>query len=108
MIIRNAASHAEFNPEKMGKAVLAAAGSLYAGLNAFEPGQHHAAHVHSGQDKLYFVLGGTGEVTIGEEHSLLAPGDLALAPAGVEHALGNPGPGRLVVLVILSPPPAKE
>jgi mannose-6-phosphate isomerase-like protein (cupin superfamily) len=30
---------------------------------------------------------------------------MALAAAGVEHALRNPGPGRMVVLVVFSPPP---
>ncbi|MCL4784998.1 MAG: cupin domain-containing protein, partial [Bryobacterales bacterium] len=32
-------------------------------------------------------------------------GDLALAPAGVEHSLRNDGPEKLVVLVIFAPPP---
>ncbi|MBI3473119.1 MAG: cupin domain-containing protein, partial [Candidatus Solibacter usitatus] len=67
MIVSKAAGRAAFNPEKMGKASLAAGEHLYAGLNCFEPGQEHRAHVHAGQDKLYFVLEGSGEVVVGEE-----------------------------------------
>ncbi len=62
-----------------------------AGLNAFEPGQVHEPHTHCDRDKLYFVLEGRG--------------DLALAPADVVHSLANPGPGRLVVMVLMAPPP---
>jgi mannose-6-phosphate isomerase-like protein (cupin superfamily) len=105
MIIRNVAAQAVFGPAKMGKVSLGSGSRLYAGLNCFEPGQEHHAHVHSDQDKLYVVMEGAGEVVVGEERSAVAAGDAALAPAGVSHSLKNPGPGRLVVLVVFSPPP---
>jgi mannose-6-phosphate isomerase-like protein (cupin superfamily) len=105
MIIRNAAFRAEFHPEKMGKASLASGESLFAGLNAFEPGQEHHLHTHEGQDKFYFVLEGEGDVTVGGEQARIQPGDFVLARSGVEHALRNPGPGRLLVLVAMAPPP---
>lgn len=107
MIIRDVKSRAVFGADKMGKVSLAAGTRLYAGLNAFEPGQTHSAHTHADQDKMYVVLEGRGEVTVGEETSEVGPGDLALAPAGVSHALRNPGPGRLIVFVVFSPPPSK-
>jgi quercetin dioxygenase-like cupin family protein len=105
MILRNPAGKAVFSEAKMGKVSLDAGDHLYAGLNCLEPGQQHAGHVHSDQDKLYVVLEGQGEVEVGPETSTVARGDLALAPAGVPHALRNPGPDRLVVLVVFSPPP---
>ncbi|MGH9658818.1 MAG: cupin domain-containing protein [Bryobacteraceae bacterium] len=105
MIVYNAASNARFQAEKMGKTTLAAGARLLAGLNCFEPGQQHQAHVHADQDKLYFVLEGAGEASVGAERSAVGPGDLVLAPAGVSHSLRNPGPGRLVVLVVFAPPP---
>jgi mannose-6-phosphate isomerase-like protein (cupin superfamily) len=107
MIIRNAASHAVFRPEKMGKADLAVSEQVFAGLNSFEPGQEHKLHTHQGQDKLYFVLEGEGDVTVGVERSRIHPGDLVLAKSGEEHSLANPGPGRLVVMVVMAPPPRK-
>ena len=108
MIVRDVPSKAVFRPEKMGKADLATTEHLFAGLNSFEPGQQHALHTHEGQDKLYYVLEGTGEVTVGETRSTIGAGDLVLAKSGEKHALKNPGPNRLVVLVVMAPPPKKN
>ena len=107
MIIHQATSKAAFHPAKMGKADLAATEHLFAGLNAFEPGQEHALHVHEGQDKFYLVLEGEGEVTVGSESSRIHAGDFVLAGSGESHSLKNPGPGRLIVLVVMAPPPKK-
>jgi mannose-6-phosphate isomerase-like protein (cupin superfamily) len=108
MIIHNAAAQAEFRPDKMGKSDLVLSVSLFAGLNAFEPGQQHQLHTHAGQDKLYFVLEGEGDVTVGSQQARIRRGDLVLAPAGEAHSLTNPGPGRLVVMVVMAPPPSKK
>ncbi len=105
MFVSNAAGRATFSPEKMTKGTLAQGESLFAGLNCFEAGQEHTLHAHPGQDKLYFILQGSALVTIGEESRLLSSGDAAMAPSGVQHAIRNPGPGRLVVMAILAPPP---
>lgn len=105
MILHNIASRAEFDAGKMGKRSLAGGQYLYAGLNAFEAGQEHKAHTHPDQDKLYLVLSGTGEATVGEETATVSAGDLVLAPAGVLHSMRNPGPERLTVMVVFGPPP---
>lgn len=105
MLVRNIVSHAAFRPEKMGKAELCRAGLVYAGLNCFLPGQEHQAHAHAGQDKLYYVLEGTGEATVADARYDVAAGDLVLAPEGVLHSMKNTGTANLVVLVILAPPP---
>lgn len=78
---------------------------LFAGLNSFETGQQHAPHLHEGQDKLYVVLEGSGEVQVGDKTELLGVGDIALAPSGVMHAISNHGPERLVVMTVMAPPP---
>jgi quercetin dioxygenase-like cupin family protein len=106
MIVPNAAGLASFGEQKMGKASLGAGEHLYVGLNGFEAGQEHAAHTHADQDKLYVVLEGRAEATVGGEKSTVGPGAVILARAGVVHSMRNPGPGRLVVLVVFSPPPA--
>ena len=108
MFIDNAAALALFHPEKMGKTDLVRGEHLFAGLNCFEPGQSHAPHSHPGQDKLYVVLEGSGVVQIGAETRTLSPGGAAFAPDGVEHAIHNPGPARLVVMAILGPPPSRK
>jgi quercetin dioxygenase-like cupin family protein len=107
MIVRNAAGSAQFNASKMGKTDLVKGAQLFAGLNCFEPGQEHAMHSHAGQDKLYVVLEGHGVVTIGEQTETITVGDIAFAADGVPHSMRNSGPGRLVVMAVLAPPPSK-
>jgi quercetin dioxygenase-like cupin family protein len=105
MFMKQIASLARFAPDRMGKSKIVEGSYLFAGLNSFEPGQEHAPHAHEGQDKLYFVLQGSGVVQVGEQSETLSAGDAAFAPSGVVHSIRNPGPERLVVMAILAPPP---
>ena len=107
MLVRDVGSHAAFRPEKMGKAELCRAGLVYAGLNCFLPGQEHAAHAHAGQDKLYYVVEGSGEASVAEDTYAVSAGDLVLAPSGVMHSMKNTGTANLLVMVILTPPPPR-
>jgi quercetin dioxygenase-like cupin family protein len=107
MFLKAVSSMARFAPDKMGKSKVAEGSTLFVGLNSFEPGQQHAAHAHPGQDKLYFVLEGSGVVQIGDDTETLSSGDAAFAPSGVLHSIHNPGPERLIVMAILAPPPSK-
>ena len=108
MFLRNITNQAVFSPDKMGKSTLFQGSQLLAGLNAFEPGQQHAAHAHAGQDKLYYVLEGECAVQIGDNEETLSAGDAAFAPAGVIHAIRNTGAARLVVMAVLAPPPGAK
>jgi quercetin dioxygenase-like cupin family protein len=108
MIVKRVASLAEFSLDRMGKTTIAQGEALFAGLNSFEPGQEHAPHTHAEQDKLYVVLEGNGEIHIGAEAATVTAGDTAFAPAGVVHSIRNPGPGRLVVMAVLAPPPGPK
>ena len=107
MYFKDAAALASFSPEKMTKTTLAKGDHLFVGLNSFEPGQEHALHAHEGQDKLYVVLHGEGDVRIGDTSQRLGPGGAAFAPSGVVHSIRNEGSDRLVVMAILGPPPQK-
>jgi len=105
MILENPAGQAVFRHDKMGKADLARGEKLFCGLNTFEPGQRHEAHVHADQDKLYVVLEGVADVSVGGDKRRVAPGGVALAVAGERHGIENAGSERLIVLVVMSPPP---
>jgi quercetin dioxygenase-like cupin family protein len=107
MFVKNVPGLATFSPDKMTKGSIAQGDFLFAGLNCFEAGQEHALHAHAGQDKLYYVLEGSGVVQVGGETQLLSAGDAAFAPSGVLHSIHNPGPARLIVMAILAPPPRK-
>lgn len=95
-----------FSAEKMRKVGLVETDRLFCDAYCFEPGQEQAGHRHAVGDKLYYVLSGTGRIRVGGEEREVAAGDLACAPAGEEHGVLNPGPERLVVLVMMAPKPA--
>lgn len=99
------AEMARYQADKMAKVDIAASPRLLCGLNCFEPGQVHNAHAHSGADKLYYVLEGTGEFTLGTERRTLAAGDLLHVPEDVEHGVTNTGDGRLSVMIVIAPNP---
>lgn len=96
---------AQFRPDKMGKVDLASSERLMCGLNCFEPGQVHKPHAHSGTDKLYYVLEGRGEFSLGEATQRMEAGDLLHVPEGREHGVRNTGEARLVVLIVMAPNP---
>ena len=98
--------HAVFNPDKMGKATLFQSDRMMVGLNAFEPGQEHKLHAHTGMDKVYQVLSGTGVFLLEEREIAFEPGIMLVAPEGVPHGIRNTGSERLVVLAILAPAPS--
>ena len=99
--------HAAYSPLKMGKSTLFESSRLLVGLNAFEPGQEHALHAHTGQDKVYQVLEGEGLFLLEGRELPMKGGDLLVAPDGVAHGVRNSGNRRLLVLAILAPAPQK-
>ena len=101
----NVRPKAVYQPAKMGKATLFQGAAMMVGLNAFEPGQEHAPHAHAGVDKLYQVVEGSGDFSVGDSVKKVSAGGLVFAPAGVPHGVKNTGAGRLLVLVVMAPPP---
>jgi len=102
---QHAPARAAFAPEKMKKVNLVDTPSLFCDVYGFEPGQEQAGHRHAVGDKLYYVISGRGQIRVGAEERSVAPGDLVCAPAGDDHAVKNPGPDRLVLLVMMAPKP---
>ena len=91
--------------DKMKKTNLVDTPSLFCDVYGLEPGQQQAGHRHAVGDKLYYVLSGHGRIRVGEEERDVGPGDLVCAPAGEDHAVRNPGPERLALLVTMAPKP---
>ena len=81
--------HAEWRPDRMGKATIFESSRLLVGLNAFEPGQSHALHAHHGMDKVYHVLEGQGVFLLEGRELPMGAGDLLIAPEGVAHGVRN-------------------
>ena len=104
-IVVRPSDHANYTPNKMGKATIFESSRVLVGLNAFEPGQEHALHAHAGQDKIYQVLEGDGVFLLDGRELAMRAGDLLVAPEGIAHGVRNTGTGRLLVLAILAPAP---
>ena len=98
---------APYSPQKMGKSTIFESPRLLVGLNAFEPGQEHALHSHTGQDKVYHVLEGEGLFLLADGALTMSAGDLLVAPEGVSHGVRNTGRERLLVLAVLAPAPTR-
>jgi quercetin dioxygenase-like cupin family protein len=104
-VFRNVADALQFGADKMRKNSLFASERFFCDVYAFEPGQTQSGHRHAGSDKIYYVLAGTGEFRVDAEERRLGPGSVVFSPAGSEHAVSNPGPERLSLLVFMAPPP---
>ena len=96
---------AVWDSQKMGKATLYQSGRILVGLNAFEPGQEHRLHTHSGMDKVYHVLSGSGLFLLADREEPMEAGMMLIAPEGVPHGIRNTWEGRLLLLAVLAPSP---
>lgn len=100
------AAQKRFSPEKMQKVNLFETDRSILDIYCLEPGQAQKVHAHAGEDKYYYVLEGRALIQIGTEQREVGPGWAAVARAGVEHGVSNPGQEQLVLLVCMTPKPA--
>jgi mannose-6-phosphate isomerase-like protein (cupin superfamily) len=94
-----------FSLEKMQKVGLFETPRLFCDLYCLEAGQAQKAHSHGDADKVYLVLEGRAQVQIGPARLDLGPQEAVIAPAGADHGVSNPGPGRLVLYVFVAQSP---
>ena len=64
-------------------------GAWWLGSFVSEPGRKTALHVHYGADEQVYVLEGALSLWVKGQWEELPAGSVAVAPRGVEHALGN-------------------
>lgn len=96
--------HVGARADKFYKTTLFQGEMMLVGLNCLEPGQSQPVHDHADQDKVYFVLEGSGRFTVGDEVREAGSGMVVWAQAGVPHGVENSGSTRLTVLVCIAPP----
>lgn len=99
---------ARTSPDTLHKVNLFESPRMFCDVYALLPGQAQKAHAHAGSDKIYHVLDGTATVRIGDVTRTLGPGELAVAPAGVEHGVSNEGTAPTSLLVVMAPHPSFE
>jgi mannose-6-phosphate isomerase-like protein (cupin superfamily) len=104
-LVKDARTAVAFASEKMKKVNLFDTARMFCDVYGLRAGQEQTAHAHSASDKVYFVLDGTARFRIGATEHTLGPGHAVLAPAGVSHAVQNPGPDPVSLLVFMAPKP---
>lgn len=105
-VFKNTREAMKFAPAKMQKTNLFETERMFCDVYGFEPGQEQTVHAHAGSDKVYYVIEGAGQFRIDDEQREVGAGHAVFAPAGSSHAVRNPGPGRLAVLVFMAPKPS--
>ena len=68
------------------------------------PGGAAEPHRHPRSEEIYYILSGTGRMTIGDEARDVGPLDAILIPPGTRHAIANTGDQPLVFLCCCAPP----
>jgi len=94
-----------FAPEKMQKINLFETKNFFCDVYGLEPGQEQKAHAHQDEDKIYYVLSGSGLFQVDEEFKALGERQAVFAPAGSVHGVKNTSTERLTLLVFMTPNP---
>ena len=82
---------------------IAASSDRYCGTLILGPGDGFNFHYHSRQDEVVYVIEGKMDAWVGQDCSVIGPGDMMLAPAGIVHADFNVSQQPVKLLNVLSP-----
>jgi len=70
-------------------------------LTIVPPGAEIGRHTHGmDNEETYIVVSGRARMEVDGEMFVVAPGDVIVNPPGGTHALFNPGPGELRLVVV--------
>lgn len=84
------------------------AGRLFS-RSTLPAGASIGAHAHEGEYEVYYVLSGEAEIDDNGTPIRVKAGDTHLCPSGQSHALKNPGPEELeMIMLILFENPAHQ
>jgi quercetin dioxygenase-like cupin family protein len=105
MDIKDVNELVRFQGERLAKVNLFETPRFFCDLYCLRPGQAQQVHSHASEDKVYHVLRGEVDATIGAETRRLRPGNTVLAAAGEPHGVLNPTAAEAVLLVFMAPHP---
>lgn len=88
----------EFGANKPTRRDLVKTSQIMAQFACFEPGQKGVLHHHAAQDEIFYVIDGSGAMTVGDDEIAVTRNSVVFVPAGTRHrALANKG-SRLVIM----------
>jgi putative membrane protein len=61
-------------------------------------------HIHAGYDEVYYLLAGTGSVTLGDATHPVGPGSVVVVPAGLAHSITSDSEAPLEFVIYGTPP----
>lgn len=61
------------------------------------------AHYHKTHEEIYYLLTGSGQMTVGDESQNVSAGDAVYIPINSVHSLENNGPDDIRLVVIVGP-----
>lgn len=67
------------------------------------PGKRTQPHYHPRAEEIYYILSGTGVMTLSGQDRDVGPGDAIAIPPGAHHTIFNSGEGELVFLCMCAP-----
>ena|SRR5487761_171131 len=73
-------------------------------VSIYEPKGHVEPHTHPNAEHVYYILRGTGLMTLGEQTVVVEPNTAIFIPPGVVHGIANTGLEDLVFIVVSVPP----
>lgn len=78
--------------------------NLVLGLAEFPGGTLAAAHSHSAEEEILYILAGQGAILAGEQQVSLEPGVGVFIPPGLAHQIRADGVEPLRLVTLFSPP----
>jgi mannose-6-phosphate isomerase-like protein (cupin superfamily) len=72
------------------------------------PGASVGRHHHLETEEVYYLLEGSGRMTVGDETREVAAGDAIFIPRGATHSLENTGATPLRLLLVCGPAYSRE
>ncbi|HVF57675.1 MAG TPA: cupin domain-containing protein [Pyrinomonadaceae bacterium] len=67
------------------------------------PGATVGRHHHLETEEIYYILGGRGRMTVGDETREVSAGDAVFIPRGSTHTLENTGAEAMTILLVCGP-----
>lgn len=93
----------EFAAEKRIRKRLIMADRIEAELVCYAPGQATIEHHHVGQDEIFYIVEGSGKITVDGETTRVGAGSMVLAPAESKHSVRSDPDSNMVMMFFKAP-----
>ena len=92
----------EFTDKRRVRKKLVSQSNLESELVCYEPGQGTREHFHKDQEEIYYIIEGSGSITIGGETTPVKAGDIIFSPADTPHSIATENE-RMVMIFVKGP-----